>query len=713
MDASTFYKKSHLVGMRYRLRLSGILVLFCLMGIGEVMGATYSHSITSTTWTAYGSQTLTGVAWTATATGGAYWGYDATKGQQFGSANNPAKPLTLSTTGISGTITSVKVTTAGASSIAGTVSVSVGGTAFSPASAALTATSTAYTFTGSKSGEIKITWTQTSSKALYIKAIEVTYSSSSQTATPTFSPAGGSYASAQSVTLSSTTSGAKIYYTTNGSEPTSSSALYAGAIAVSSTTTIKAIAYDASNANPSSVASATYTITAPAVGEPTNHATAFTATTNTSSQITVTWTDATGATAPAGYLVKASTGTPTAPVDGTAETDGSFVKNIAKGTQLVVFTGLSASTTYNFAIWPYTNSGSAIDYKTGSQPTASATTASTSTPLAAPVATAATGISATGFIANWDAVAGATAYDVNVYTKTAGSGTANIFSENFDGFSLGATGVGANSTDVSTTLDTKTQTTGWTGLKIYDAGGTVKMGSSSVLGYIVTPAIDLLGNSGNFNISFKSMAWSGDATSFKIYLNDVLVSTVTPLNNDVNYTLSDFSIDLTGGTAASKIKFEGSVAAKGRFFLEDLVISQGSASSSSPISGSPFAVTGSTNKVLTGLTNGIAYYYTVVAKKGTESSVASNEITVTTSVSTNTGNITAGSPSIISANGKLVVSQMSDNSTVRVFDTMGRMLVNRISVNGSIEIPLQVVGIYTVRVDSGTKNWTIKVVNNK
>lgn len=156
-----------------------LLAVILLVGSGSIVAATYTHTITSKIWSAYGAQTLTGVSWTAAATGGAYWGYDATKGQQFGSAGSPAKPLTLTTSGIAGTITSVKVTTSGASSVAGTVSVSVGGTAFSPATTALTTTSTAYTFTGSKSGEIKITWTQTSSKALYLKAIEVVYSSGS------------------------------------------------------------------------------------------------------------------------------------------------------------------------------------------------------------------------------------------------------------------------------------------------------------------------------------------------------------------------------------------------------------------------------------------------------------------------------------------------------------------------------------------------------
>jgi hypothetical protein len=110
--------------------------------------------------------------------------------------------------------------------------------------------------------------------------------------------------------------------------------------------------------------------------EPTNHPTTFIATANSSSQITLTWTDATVGQLPDAYLVKAAVdpSTPTAPVDGTAEVNAALVKNITQGTQTAIFTGLSASTTYNFSIWPYTNSGTSIDYKTGSQPTANATT---------------------------------------------------------------------------------------------------------------------------------------------------------------------------------------------------------------------------------------------------------------------------------------------------------------------------------------------------
>ena len=83
-----------------------------------------------------------------------------------------------------------------------------------------------------------------------------------QVETPTFSPdPANTYTSAQSVTISCATSGATIYYTTDGSTPTTSSTQYTGAITVSATTTIKAFAVYSGMAD-SEVATATYTISA-------------------------------------------------------------------------------------------------------------------------------------------------------------------------------------------------------------------------------------------------------------------------------------------------------------------------------------------------------------------------------------------------------------------------------------------------------------------
>jgi beta-galactosidase/beta-glucuronidase len=80
-----------------------------------------------------------------------------------------------------------------------------------------------------------------------------------QVAVPSASPAQGTYSSTRTVTLTTATNGANIYYTVDGSTPTVSSTLYTGPITISKTTTIKAIAIKAGMTN-SNIATFTYTI---------------------------------------------------------------------------------------------------------------------------------------------------------------------------------------------------------------------------------------------------------------------------------------------------------------------------------------------------------------------------------------------------------------------------------------------------------------------
>ncbi len=81
-------------------------------------------------------------------------------------------------------------------------------------------------------------------------------------AAATFNPAQGDYTAAQTVELSTTTPGAVIHYTTDGSVPTENSPVYTGPIPVDKTTTIQAIAI-APGAPESTVSAATYTIAPP------------------------------------------------------------------------------------------------------------------------------------------------------------------------------------------------------------------------------------------------------------------------------------------------------------------------------------------------------------------------------------------------------------------------------------------------------------------
>lgn len=118
-----------------------------------------------------------------------------------------------------------------------------------------------YTVTISNvTGTVKITFSSAAAdNRFFLDEVKVTEDGGSAVivATPTFSPAAGTYYEAQSVTLSAE-DGASIYYTTDGEEPTTSSTQYATPIEVAQTTTIKAIAVK--DEVSSAVATATYTI---------------------------------------------------------------------------------------------------------------------------------------------------------------------------------------------------------------------------------------------------------------------------------------------------------------------------------------------------------------------------------------------------------------------------------------------------------------------
>jgi len=166
------------------------------------------------------------------------------------------------------------------------------------------------------------------------------YTPSSSAATPTFSPAGGAYTSAQSVHITDATSNATIYYTTNGSTPTTSSTMYTGPITVSSTEAIEAIA-TASGYTTSAVATAAYTINLPAPGftlsaSPTSVSVAQGGTRTS----TITVTDVGGF---SGTVALAATGLPSG-------VSASFANGSTAGTQILTLTASTSAATTSSAV---------------------------------------------------------------------------------------------------------------------------------------------------------------------------------------------------------------------------------------------------------------------------------------------------------------------------------------------------------------------------
>ena len=101
--------------------------------------------------------------------------------------------------------------------------------------------------------------TVTISKDGHSDTVEITVHPMPQVAAPSFSPPGGTYAQPQTVELSTATADATIYYTTDGTTPTTASTVYNGPIQVNGSMTLKAIAVK-SGMKDSEIASAAYTI---------------------------------------------------------------------------------------------------------------------------------------------------------------------------------------------------------------------------------------------------------------------------------------------------------------------------------------------------------------------------------------------------------------------------------------------------------------------
>ena len=77
-------------------------------------------------------------------------------------------------------------------------------------------------------------------------------------ANPTISPNGGTFGSTSTVTLACSTAGSSIYYTIDGSTPTTNSILYSGPFTLTQSAIVKAVGY-ASNKLPSGVITANFT----------------------------------------------------------------------------------------------------------------------------------------------------------------------------------------------------------------------------------------------------------------------------------------------------------------------------------------------------------------------------------------------------------------------------------------------------------------------
>jgi hypothetical protein len=134
---------------------------------------------------------------------------------------------------------------------------------------------------------------------------------------------------------------------------------------------------------------------------------------------------------------------------------------------------------------------------------------------------------------------------------------------------------GPSTFDTSSYLNNITTLPGWSGLKIFSAGGCIKIGSADMKGYIITPELDLTNTT---YIKFKAGYWNNPSETKVIQVFLSTDSGKTWIQKGGNITLLDtnftnYQINFTGGNATSKIKISAKNINKNRFFLDDVMLS--------------------------------------------------------------------------------------------------------------------------------------------
>lgn len=259
--------------------------------------------------------------------------------------------------------------------------------------------------------------------------------------------------------------------------------------------------------------------------------------------------------------------------------------------------------------------------------------------LPAPLATAATDVLNTSFVANWNDVPFADSYRLDVATTQ--NFIENVISENFVGFTANS---GVNRANQ---LDTYLQTPGWTGSNVYDEVGYARIGVGASHGQITTPTIDLSNNDGNATLSFDHLRWTGENNARIQVYHAANGTNFVQVGSDIvpGEIFTTQTVEITGGTANSKIRIQTNTSFNDRRFYLDNV----SVTYSTMLEGYNDLTVNGTSQEVTELEPATTYYYRVRAVGALGTSDNSNVIEVTTLdpyIWTEAGWSKAGTPTV-------------------------------------------------------------------
>lgn len=154
-----------------------------------------------------------------------------------------------------------------------------------------------------------------------------------------------------------------------------------------------------------------------------------------------------------------------------------------------------------------------------------------------------------------------------------------VFQETFD--KCDGTGGKANAwsgavanTEITNSIDQWTDVSGWTGIKVFKGDRCIKLGTGSAQGSITSPA---LGITGDATLTFKAHAWANsqeqETITLSISSGSLSESEVT-ISKESDDEWGNYTINITGATADSKITFAAANSSRNRFYLDDVTITQ-------------------------------------------------------------------------------------------------------------------------------------------
>lgn len=141
-----------------------------------------------------------------------------------------------------------------------------------------------------------------------------------------------------------------------------------------------------------------------------------------------------------------------------------------------------------------------------------------------------------------------------------------VVSEDFQKFTSG-TDTSADMSAEVTDFNTLTQTEGWTGATVYQAGGSAYLAIGT--GLLTTPAVDLSANSGNYSVSFRAKSETPGAMLFIMDSNaGYNISMLTPEWQSFTVTLNTGS-GISAGMSNTQVSFSAMYA---EIYIDDIVV---------------------------------------------------------------------------------------------------------------------------------------------